>query len=299
MVSPDYEYNLYQEHVIFPTALDQFAYLGFPGCIGSMDVVHVHWGMCPITMSVLCTGKEGFPTLAYQVIVDHFGRAIACTAGFYGSLNDKTIVKFDGQITKLPQGSHSATRYRLHRADGSEIVRNGVWVMVDGGYLEWVVTMAASKDDADEVYVAWRSKWESVRKDIECFFGRMKKRFRILKMAIELHKKHQVDNVFLTCVTLMNMLHLYDGLGDKELDGDIEGADEKYWSVKPHTDRSQFADFRAEEEIDRYYCEEEGGVAATDEHLSEKQRYLALEADLLGHFHYLMKNNEHKRWLRS
>ena len=60
-------------------------------------------------------------------------------------------------------------------------------------------------------FILWRKRLESVRKDIECFFGRMKGRFRILKLPIGYHYKAQIDDVFFTCVGLQNMLHCWDG----------------------------------------------------------------------------------------
>jgi DDE superfamily endonuclease len=63
----------------------------------------------------------------------------------------------------------------------------------------------------------WRqriwSEWiESRRKDVECVFGSMKKRFRFLKHAIEIHSQHEIDNAFFTCCTLHNIILMYDGL---------------------------------------------------------------------------------------
>ena len=52
----------------------------------------------------------------------------------------------------------------------------------------------------------------SVRKDVECFFGILKQRFRYLKNPIGLHKKEDVDNVVKTCVLLHNMILKFDGL---------------------------------------------------------------------------------------
>ena len=40
-------------------------------------------------------GKEGYPTLSYEVTVDHTKRIIAATKGFKGALNDKTVGKLD------------------------------------------------------------------------------------------------------------------------------------------------------------------------------------------------------------
>jgi hypothetical protein len=36
-----------------------FERVGFPGCLGSMDVVHVAWAQCPAAYRALHTGKEG------------------------------------------------------------------------------------------------------------------------------------------------------------------------------------------------------------------------------------------------
>lgn len=54
--------------------------------------------MCPAALRILHTGKEGFPTLAYNVSCDHAGNALFCTAGTYGTCNDKTIIRFDSHI---------------------------------------------------------------------------------------------------------------------------------------------------------------------------------------------------------
>ena len=61
-------------HVSMPTTNDEIEYvlrqysaLGFPGCIGSIDCCHIHWDRCPATETNRHTGKEGYPTLSYEV----------------------------------------------------------------------------------------------------------------------------------------------------------------------------------------------------------------------------------------
>jgi len=51
-----------------------------------------------------------------------------------------------------------------------------------------------------------------VRKDVECFFGILKGRFRILKMTLLYGTRERVDNIFFTCCILHNMLHAFDGI---------------------------------------------------------------------------------------
>ena len=81
---------------------------------------------------------------------------------------------------------------------------------------------------------------ESVRKDVERFFGRVKGRFRILKLPLLFRQKIQIDNIWFTCCILHNLLHKYDGL-DK-LEDDVHWADQEglhdAWIADPETDVS-------------------------------------------------------------
>jgi hypothetical protein len=48
-------------------AMGPFAALGLMGALGSTDAVHIHWGCCPKDLKILHVGKEGYPTIAYNV----------------------------------------------------------------------------------------------------------------------------------------------------------------------------------------------------------------------------------------
>ena len=66
-----------------------------------------------------------------------------------------------------------------------------------------------------------------MRKDVECTFGIMKGRFRILKSGIRLGGFEAADKVFLTCCALHNWLLTIDGLDKQWENGvtsDWEGA---------------------------------------------------------------------------
>jgi hypothetical protein len=68
--------------------------------------------------------------------------------------------------------------------------------------------MTVATDD-DEV--KWSKHLESVQKDVECTFGSLKMRFKILKIPIMYRHVEHVDNVFYTCAILHNMLLQWDG----------------------------------------------------------------------------------------
>ena len=57
-----------------------------------------------------------------------------------------------------------------------------------------------------------------MRKDVECTFGILKGRWRILKTGIRLHATESVDKIWLTCCAFHNMLLEVDGL-DEPWDG--------------------------------------------------------------------------------
>ena len=82
----------------------------------------------------------------------------------------------------------------------------GVYVIVDNGYLQWSCTVPPFTVTSDMDEIRW-SKWlESMRKDVECTFGILKGRWRILKSGICIEGVDAVDKVWLTCCALHNWL---------------------------------------------------------------------------------------------
>jgi hypothetical protein len=100
-----------------------YSALGFPGAIGELDAVHVHWDKCPREKTNLHTGKEGYPSIAYELIVSHDGRALSCTAGFYGACNDKTIVRFDGAVQRIRRGFYKHVSYDIYLPQVSSMIK--------------------------------------------------------------------------------------------------------------------------------------------------------------------------------
>ncbi len=95
----------------------------------------------------------------------------------------------------------------------------GPWLIVDNGYLSWSTTVPPFKATADEKQRRWSHWLESLRKDVECTFGIMKGRWRILKTGIRLHGVEVADNIWKTCCALHNWLLEIDGL-----DGEWESS---------------------------------------------------------------------------
>ena len=77
---------------------------------------------------------------------------------------------------------------------------------------------------------------ESMRKDIECTFGILKGRFRILKNAIRLKFEDDIEALFRTCVFLHNILLQFDGFLNPDwlvVDPNVEEPEEDPEATQP------------------------------------------------------------------
>ena len=174
--------ELFPQHVRMPKTVEElseieaaYVSIDIPGACGSMDVVHIALCSCPYGLINVCTVKGGYPTLGYNVICDHRGKAIAMIPGANGIMNDKTIVKSDEDVELIwTDPLFTEYSYEVRAKDGTRIMKKGAFLIVDGGYLRWKVLQCGTRDCSDPYFIEWRRRMESVRKDIECYFGRLK-----------------------------------------------------------------------------------------------------------------------------
>ena len=93
---------------------------------------------------------------------------------------------------------------------------------------------------------------ESARKDMECFFGTLKIRFRILKLAVTYQQQKRIDNMFFACSILHNMLHTYDVMDGLEESVNWVGSIELQNTWEHHPDSSSVGtkDFNEKPQIE-------------------------------------------------
>jgi hypothetical protein len=158
-------------------------------------------------------GKEQYPSLAYELSVDHGGRIISCTMGFPGTVGDKTICRYDTFVSSVVSGQrYGDVKYSLRAEGNTWIEEQGAYLLVDQGYHRWRALQCPLPYKTAHGYKKdWSRRLESVRKDVECCFGRLKGRFRILKLPMMYWYKVEVDNVMITCCILHNILLRNDG----------------------------------------------------------------------------------------
>ena len=138
----------------------------------------------------------------------------------WGTISDKTIAKIDPAMKLVKQKYKNCTWKTLYVDDDGiekEKIHFGYYYICDGGYHLWETLIPPYKhqiDGSDEMN--WSHNIESVRKDIECVFGILKKRFLFLKNPIRIHHPEEIDRLFVTCCVLHNIILEYDGYDNWE-----------------------------------------------------------------------------------
>ena len=153
--------------------------------------------------------------------------------GHPSSRSDKTIVKTDDSLQALRKKEilWNGVTFLLYKADGSTFTVRGAYLISDNGYAKWRMLQAPIKSSSSLDEMNWSTRLESVRKDVECFFGRLKIRFRILRSRIMFHKQSRVDKAYsllrVSCTTcsLKTMVSTKDGRMKKRVKTTISERD--------------------------------------------------------------------------
>ena len=127
-------------------------------------------------------GKEGYPTIGFQCITDYNRQIPAIYGPQFGTRNDKEIVKIDTNVKKIRFGWISNVWWRCYAEDGSLRSHEGAYLVCDNGYLRWPESICpySAGEPSHTLYGHFSANLESVRKDVKCTFGIMKKRWKIL-----------------------------------------------------------------------------------------------------------------------
>ena len=219
--------DLFNKYVNCPVNLNElndcareYSLAGFPGCIGSCDASHITIENCEYILRQLHLGyKLSHTARTYNITVNHRRKILHTTSGHPARFNDKTLVLFDTLILKLKNGNYNQMfQFELmdYDEDGNiiKIKYNGCYVIVDNGYLSWSITVPPLKNTTRRSEIRFSQWLESLRKDVECTFGIMKCRWKILKYGIRWHSLEKCDQTWKTCCALHNMLLDKDNLAE-------------------------------------------------------------------------------------
>ncbi len=207
-----------QLHVCMPTGselrdvMNTYKAMGFNGAIGSIDCTHVLLlNKCPNEYANICTGKEKKPTLTFQFVVSHDRQVLMMVSdAFFGSNNDKMIVKNVKETLEMINGKYEIVTYALYDEHGQPIYCRGAYLIAYAGFLQIACIVDPTRDSWDFATVRWCEFLKSIRKDIECFFSILKGRFRYLQNHVNNHSFQVIDAALKTCCILHNIILEYD-----------------------------------------------------------------------------------------
>jgi len=206
--------------------------VGLPGCCGSIDVVHVKWANCPTGDFNRAKGKESYPTLGFECITDFKRRIMSIYGPHFGSRNDMDIVKTDQSVLAMRNTPlFRDTRWRYYSKDGQVRTNQGMYLICDNGYLRWPTTICPFKRSENATAQDYfTTNLESIRKDVECTFGILKKRWRILSGGFFYRDIKTCEKIFVTCCWLHNfLLDLMDGTNVRICRGAPASRDDGVW----------------------------------------------------------------------
>ena len=207
-----------------PTVMTQeceFREAGLPGCVGSIDATQVALEKCSFRLhQAHLTQKLPYAARTHTIVGNHRRCILSTTQGHPARWNDKSLVKFDPFVMGLRRGTTlQDLTFELCDCDDDDNVTKvkcrGAWLLVDNGCHQWSVTIPPIKTTTLRTEIRFSQWLESMRKDVECTFGMLKGRWRVLKAGICLFKLKDADRIWKTCCALHNMLLEADGLDDK------------------------------------------------------------------------------------
>lgn len=189
----DFFINKMRHAIRFPT-VDQFEAIGnkfctrarttiLEKCLGAIDDTHIPVE-CPVGRHSEYINRKLFYSIQMQAVVDSFGKFIDVFVGFPGSVHDTRVLK-------------NSSLYINHSFPPSSY-----YLIGDSGYpcMLAPLTIIIPYKDPTRNEKKFNTIISSARNVVECAFGIMKKRWRVLKKTMELKIKNCIKTVFVGCI---------------------------------------------------------------------------------------------------
>lgn len=175
---------------------------GFPGMLGSIDCMHWKWKNCPNGWKGMYTrGDYGTATIILEAVASYDRWIWHAYFGAAGSNNDINVINQSPVFTDLLWGRAPRINFIVN---GHQY--NKGYYLADGIYLEWTTLVKSIKlpqTRKQQLFARWQ---ESQRKDVECAFGILKARFKIIDVPCKLWKESDIGLIMRACIIMHNMI---------------------------------------------------------------------------------------------
>lgn len=132
-----------------------------------------------------------------------------------------TITKYDNFLNSLRKREiYENVTYDVIDEAGRSVPVTGVYLICDGGYMNDSFLIDPYPFRSSRSIIYWSEWLESLRKDVECLFGILKSRWRILRNPVVFHDFLDIENIMFCCCILHNLLISADGI-DTAWENDI------------------------------------------------------------------------------
>ena len=187
--------------------IEQYEACGFPVCMGAIDCMHLHWKNCPLAFKgQYHNPKDGKVTTISCEALCH--SSLYCWhwfSGRCGTNNDITVLRHSLLFIDILNGKRRMELPEGYKING--ITRQWLFYMLsDGIYPQWCIFAKPNNAPMTESESIYTKTQESVRKDIERFFGVLQGRFRILRHELHEWSDYLIILISQVCVILHNMI---------------------------------------------------------------------------------------------
>ena len=217
----------------------------------------------------------------------------------------------DDAITELrDQNSYLANiKWKTFDRNGNTKEHKGSYYICDGGYHNWQCLIPPFKHQVPGTDLSyWSHHIESMRKDVECVFGILKKRFLFLKHPIRFHNPQHIQNTFVTCCALHNILLDFDGYDDWEVrdidwvpDVDHTNLEKRSKELAQKSSincESYTRSERRRNNTDAVQEEDDDNGQENEHNGNENELFLERRLCLIDHYEYLKQSRELKLHIR-
>lgn len=154
-----------------------------------------------------CKLKETFPSLAFKCSTNHGQSILGIAPVQYSTRSNKHIVRLDPTVHLFKNAWYKEVKWAHFDVAGERKVSTGVYLICNGNYLHWKALISPYQGaPTSGLHGHFNRNLESVRKDVECTFGILKKCWWILGDGLHYIHMSYCEKIFTVCAMLLNMM---------------------------------------------------------------------------------------------